>query len=134
MEDDKKSCCGLGKVSKVGRAVIIGCAIFAILAIGFSWGVSLNSQRMMGGFNNEKYNHFDNDRDFRRDGGCQMQKINGGCNQQETGGGCPMQKQEGGCGGKIGGLSPEAGCNFERQLDNNGIQSLTNTTTNPSIE
>ncbi|MFZ2310259.1 MAG: hypothetical protein WAW11_01825 [Patescibacteria group bacterium] len=127
MEDDKKSCCGLHKVGKIGRAVILSCGVLALLAIGFSWGVSFNNERGVGNFNNEKYHRFDGDRNIRGGDGCQMQKASGGCNQQETDGGCPMQKQAGGCGAEGGGLPQGGGCNMERQFDNN-VQFISTTT------
>lgn len=131
MEDDKKSCCGLHKVGKVGRAVILGCGIFAILAIGFSWGISFNNERGASNFNNERYHRFDGDRNVRGVDGCQMKKVSGGCNQQEADGGCPMQNKPGGCNAEVGGSPQGSGCDMERQFNN--IQFIS-TTTDPILK
>jgi|GEM_PF-2760821 len=110
MEDDKKSCCGLSKVGKVGRAVIIGCGIFAILLVGFSCGARFNHTRGINNFQNDKYNRFE--------GGCRGNHVDRGRE-----GGRGMQNQAGGCGMNTPNITPAAGTNFERQINKNGIQS-----------
>lgn len=112
MEDDKKSCCGLHKAGKVGRAVILGCGIFAILVIGFSLGA---------GFNHGRGDRF-MERSYRFEGGCGRHNDRGGerfDNRQNTGSGCGMMNVEN---------MPTAGCNMERQLNKNNIQAI------PSID
>jgi hypothetical protein len=107
MEDDKKSCCGLHKVGRVGRAVIIGCGIFAILVIGFSLGAGFNHER--GRFS---------ERSYRFEGGCGRHNDRGGerfNEQQNMGAGCGMRAAE---------SMPAAGCNFERQLNQKDIQAI----------
>jgi hypothetical protein len=112
MEDDKKSCCGLHKVGKVGRAVIMGCGIFAILVIGFSLGA---------GFNHGGGDRF-SERSYRFEGGCGRHVDRGGDRFDNR------ENMEGGCGMINTQNAPTAGCNMERQLNKNNIQAV------PSIE
>lgn len=106
MEDDKKSCCGLHKVGKIGRAVILGCGVFAILLVGFSLGAGFSHERN-NGFNKESY---------RFEGGCGRHNDRGGerFNRQ--------QNVEAGCGMRAINSIPNTGGNFERPLNQNDFQ------------
>ena len=105
MEDDKKSCCGLHKVGRVGRVVILGCGIFAILVIGFSLGA---------GFNHGGSDRF-SERSYRFEGGCGRHNDRGRerfNEQQNMGAGCGMRT-----------INTQAtDDNFQRPLNQNDLQ------------
>jgi hypothetical protein len=115
MEDDKKNCCGLHKVGRVGRAVIIGCGIFAILVIGFSLGA---------GFNHERGDRF-GESSYRFEGGCGRHNDRGGERFDNR------QNIESGCGMRATDNIPATGVNFERQVNQNNIQAIPSPENNP---
>lgn len=105
MEENKK------RFGKVGRAIIIGCIIFAILLVGFSLGASFNRARGTG-------NNFLNYRYDRLEGGRMGGHFNRNRNDNRS-----LNDRGAGCGARGGNLTPAAGRNFERQINKNGIQS-----------